>query len=397
MKFSLALISAALMGVAAAKSPATVEKGASIKADSKMGMNLLGKARRLDEAEEADMTWVTGYSIKFQGCHHISQWNADADGEEDVRVATKRLVRFRLCPSDVCSAESGGGCSSGYGDYIIDMNIFLEAYMQNKQETEEYNCEYTMNNVCDCEDGDDKGDDFNAEYCEYDCYMAKGMDYCVENNPYVDDEQEGEKFEIEEYMECGQWEAPDNNNNNNRRRLEEEEVQYFLGPYCADQGGKIYLGMFNDEDCTNFADDYGGKSLYSDMAGESLPYSSESLIGMECFSCMQNKEDDGNNDNNNGDEEADEVSEICEEVYNQAGKCESQLSSSVVGDKNENGCNYIEGIKIVRKNGTIIAGGSKNKVASAFIGIFAVSFVLLGAYVYYLKTKLDRAKINLSD
>jgi len=58
----------------------------------------------------------------------------------------------------------------------------------------------------------------------------------------------------------------------------------------------------------------------------------------------------------------------------------------------------MKGIKITRSNGVIISGATnKNKVASAFIGIFAVSFVLLGAYVYYLKTKLDRAKINLQE
>uniref|UniRef100_A0A7S2W4T5 Uncharacterized protein n=1 Tax=Eucampia antarctica TaxID=49252 RepID=A0A7S2W4T5_9STRA len=393
MKFSLALISTAFMGVASAVSPVAMEKGASIKADSKMGMNLLSKARKLEEDGEVDMTWVTGYSIKFQGCHHVSQWNEEADGEEDVRVATKRLVRFRLCPTDVCSSESAAGCASGYGDYIIDMNVFLEAYIQNKQEQEEYMCEYTMNNVCDCEDGDDKGDDFNADYCEYDCYMDRGMDYCVENNPYVDDEQEQEQFELEDYMECGQWEAPDDDN---RRLEEDEEVGYYLGPYCADQGGKIYLGMFNDEECTNFVDENGGKNTYADLAGESLPYSRESLIGSDCFSCMQNKDVEEGDDNN--DEEAeDEIKEICEQVYQQSGKCETRLSSSTGADINEGGCNYIEGIKIVRRNGTVISGGSKNKVASAFIGIFAVSFVLLGAYVYYLKTKLDRAKINLSD
>lgn len=394
MNFSLALISSIFMTAAAASVPASIEQGASIKADSAMGMELLGKARKLEGDDEVDMTWVTGYSIKFQGCHHISQWNEEADGEEDVRVATKRLVRFRLCPSDVCSSDSGAGCSSGYGDYIIDMNTFIDAYIQNKQATEEYNCEYTMQNTCDCEDGDDKGDDFNAEYCEYDCYMNLGMDYCVDRNPYVDDEQDQEKFEVEEYMECKNWEPK----NDNRRRLEEEEAQYFLGPYCADQGGKIYLGMFTDEECTNFADDYNGKATYSELAGESLPYSSESLIGMDCFSCKQPAEVDNDNDNNNNNNQnqQDEIKEVCEQVYQSAGKCESRLSS-VTAYANENACNYIEGIKIVRRNGTVITGASKNTVASAFIGIFAVSFVLLGAYVYYLKTKLDRAKINLSD
>ena len=38
-----------------------------------------------------------------------------------------------------------------------------------------------------------------------------------------------------------------------------------------------------------------------------------------------------------------------------------------------------------------------HNVPPVFIGLFACSFVLLGGYVYYLKTKLDRAKINLSE
>ena len=56
----------------------------------------------------------------------------------------------------------------------------------------------------------------------------------------------------------------------------------------------------------------------------------------------------------------------------------------------------MEGIKIVRKNGVVVSGpGSKNTTASIFIGLFACSFLLLGGYAYYLKTKLDRAKVNL--
>jgi hypothetical protein len=35
------------------------------------------------------------------------------DGEEDVRIATKRLVKFRLCPTDMC--DNNKGCNSGYG------------------------------------------------------------------------------------------------------------------------------------------------------------------------------------------------------------------------------------------------------------------------------------------
>uniref|UniRef100_A0A6U9V4X7 Uncharacterized protein n=1 Tax=Pseudo-nitzschia australis TaxID=44445 RepID=A0A6U9V4X7_9STRA len=364
-----------------------------VKADSALGLSLLSKARKLED-EEVDFTWVANFSIKFQGCHHISQWNDEADGEEDVRIETKRLIRFRLCPANECSPDKAGGCDSNYGDYVIDMNTFLESYYEALDNYNEYRCEYTSAVLCDCEDGDDKGDDFDEELCEYDCWVEHGMaDTCADRNPYEDDEQEQEEeFDLAEYVECKQAEFQ----NDERRRLDEEEIEYFIGPYCAEQGGAIFMGLFTDETCTSFADEYGGTGVYSSMAGKSLPYSDESLISMDCVSC---KEPEDYNNDGNDEQDGDEVIEMCEEIYQGAGKCEQGLESTgYVSSANNNACNYIAGIKVVRKDGIITQVGSKaNKTASIFIGVFVVAFVLLAAYVYYLKTKLDRASINLSD
>ena len=50
------------------------------------------------------------------------------------------------------------------------------------------------------------------------------------------------------------------------------------------------------------------------------------------------------------------------------------------------------------KYGIIVTrGGAGSSTVAAFIGIFAASTVLLGVYLYYLQTKYDRAKINLSE
>ncbi|KAL7427200.1 hypothetical protein ACHAXH_000785, partial [Discostella pseudostelligera] len=107
----------------------------------------------------------------------------------------------------------------------------------------------------------------------------------------------------------------------------------------------------------------------------------------------------GENQNNANDQaDADQVKEVCEQLYANSGKCEANLSNSNVKYPNNNACNFMQGIKIVRKNGTIIRGaGSLNTTASIFIGLFACLFVLIGGYVYYLKTKLDRARVNLSE
>jgi len=386
-------------------------EGRSIKADSKMGNKIMSSARKLENNNDNvdEFEWVVGYEIKFQGCHHVQQWNEEADGEDEPKIQTKRLVRFRLCPAGSCSASNAGGCDSGYGDYIIDLNLFLMAYWEDRMEQQEWDCEYAENNVCyDCENAN------NQEYCQYDCYNDNGYSFCNEENPYEqDDGQEQVEFEIDQYMECAQWDLPDNNNRRElsaamKRKLE-DEVQYFIGPYCSDQGGSVHLGVFTDEFCTNFADSeydgYDHKGFYYKMVGEALPYAETSLVGDECLSCKEreevpdNQNNDGNNNNNNNDaQDEDEVIELCEQLYAQAGKCESNLSpNSYYFRANENGCNYMDGIQIMRTDGTVVVkNAGSNKTAAAFIGIFAVAFVLLGAYVYYLKTKLDRAKVDLS-
>ena len=373
----------------------------SVKADSKIGTKLLANSRRLENDEDVDSTWVVGYSLKFQGCHHVSQWNDEAD-EDDPKIQTKRLVRFRLCPTDTCSYGDAGGCGSGYGDYIVDMNTFLEAYMENRQEFEEWNCEYYENNVCYCENAN------NEEYCLYDCFLENNLEYCMDENPYQDDDNndDEEEFEIDQYMECGQWDVPESDDDGGRRLEDDDEIEYFIGPYCSDQGGKIYLGLFTDEYCTNFYEDQSngtetGEEFYYNAVGKALPYSSESLVGMDCVSCKERGENDGNdnddNNNNNNQNEEENLLEFCDEIYQQAGKCESTLDDGVISYPNENACTYIEGIKIVREYGVVVqSGGTNSMTANVFLLFLGVAFVSVGAYVTYLRTKLDRVKVNLS-
>lgn len=363
-----------------------IATASAIKVNSPVGQHLMSNARKLEDGddEEFENTWVAGYSIKFQGCHHIKQWNDEADDEEDVRIETKRLVRFRLCPTESCSAQKAAGCTSGYGDYIIDMDAFMESYFEAKREEMEYNCEYHLQYNCNCDGDNNDDEDFNEEYCEYDCFIDSGMEECVDRNPYnQDDEDEVEEFNLEEYMQCGAL----NINNNDRRKLDEDEVEYFVGPYCANQGGAIHLGVFTDDTCSTFSE-----VTFESLAGYELPYSSESLVDENCLSCLERVEDDGDNDNNNNqndEQDEDEVIETCEMLYNYAGKCEANLPEGTVYEVNNQACNYMQGIRIVRQDGIIDTGSSRpSAVATAFIVIFAMAFAAMGFYVWYLRTRL---------
>ena len=347
----------------AAKNKHTVIKSGSITSNSLTGQRILSQATREDDVppaaggralDDQQASYVANYSLKFQGCHEITQWNADADGDDDVRVSTKRLVRFRLCPADSCQDESSAGCSSGYGDYVMDMNTFLEAYLEGVEDEREYQCEvYTekCENQCDGQDDD---------ACEQACLTGYGMGDCYQG-------EDGEAFDVQEYAQCAEW----NGNGGNGRRLDGNGNAYYVGPHCSDQGGAIHLGLFTDDTCTTFA----SSSAYE------LPYSDQNLVSTACKSCK---------DNDNGG-----VAEMCDTMYQMSGKCETNMDSGYAS--NEAACTYIAGIKIIREGGVIRTSSTKkSKAAAIVIGLFTTVAVLLGAYVYYLRTKLGRAKINLS-
>ena len=367
MKLTLAVAATLITGTAA-------QIISSVPADSKFGLGLLSKARRVADAQEADSTWIANFSLKFQGCHHISQWNANADGDDDVKIETKRLARFRLCPVDSCSSDNAYGCKSGYGDYIVDMDTFLETYMANKEEVDAANCETYADTYCGCVDNGD--DQYNEETCQQKCFKKAGMEECVEKDQYYTN------IDAADYLVCAAYAA---GGDGRARRLDGAADAYYIGPYCSDQGGAIQLGMFTDDSCTEFADEYGGKNAYKTLTGNTLPYSSSSIVDSKCYSCKE------------GADGYYETSEACSSMYGVSGKCESEISSTVA-NYNSNACTYMEGIKTTTSSGIISSANlNSNKVASAFVGIFAVSFVLLGSYVYYLKSKLDRGSINLSD
>jgi len=69
----------------------------------------------MGEEQEVDLT---GYSMKFEKCQFVKQYDEEEDGGEDndTILSTKRFVIFRMCPDSSCSS-----CNYNYGEYIVDM------------------------------------------------------------------------------------------------------------------------------------------------------------------------------------------------------------------------------------------------------------------------------------
>lgn len=387
-----------------------------ITASSAIGQTLLTSARRLENGgnnnnNNNNYYWMANYSLKFQGCHNIKAWNDDADDYSDVKIKASRLARFRLCPSNYCSKSGSVGCKKGYGDYIIDIDTYVSAYVEAQRNQDEYECEMYLYKHCDCEENDDRDDGFDLDMCSYKCYAkAKKWD-CIESNPYYDDDASSHYNDLrdfEKYFEgCSPFQSGDGNNHRKRRLEDGYYYDFYIGSYCAEQGGKIYLGMFTDDTCTVFADKNAGRSTYKELTGGlELPFSDVSMVRQDCVSCnvRDHKEyqNDDENDNKNKNNNQNQVRILgsCKDVYKAAGKCETHMASNngYAGPYtiNESACFYLEGIKIVRKDGIINTSLTRpNQVVSFFIFVFSVSFTLLGAFIYYLRMKLGM-KINLN-
>lgn len=400
-----ALVATASLATAKKHSPKRLPS--EVPAASDLGRSLLSQSRRLDgEEDEESFTWIAGYSLKFQGCRHHAEMNFDADDDEEVKVKTIKLAHFKLCPSGSCSKKKAAGCTSNYGDYVVDLATFAKTYVEGQKRAREYECKMYMYETCNCQENDDKDDGFNRDYCEYDCYAAsKDYSDCIDRNPYEEDEggDRNREFEAQEYAECKEWEVPeDDDDNANGRKLEEEEEeeeedQYFIGPYCSDDGSEVYLGLYTDDTCTNFADSNKGKTTYKTLSkGEDLPYSSVSLVSAECVSCIEQEDPDRrdeNDGNDDGEEQGPEVSEQCEQLYESAGKCESSIDvskSGMTSYPSSEACQFIEGLKYTSADGIVHV--TTSKAATFWAVVFGFACVGLAAFAFQLKKKVEEAQ-----
>eukprot|EP00588_Corethron_pennatum_P013977 CAMPEP_0194279226 /NCGR_PEP_ID=MMETSP0169-20130528/13700_1 /TAXON_ID=218684 /ORGANISM="Corethron pennatum, Strain L29A3" /LENGTH=405 /DNA_ID=CAMNT_0039023607 /DNA_START=102 /DNA_END=1319 /DNA_ORIENTATION=+ len=361
-----------------------------------LSIDPLAAARRLEgNDDDGNYNYLSGYSVKFQGCHDVRQWKGgdDEDNEDgsEVRLATQRLVRFRLCPAEACHESKETGCSTGFGDYVVDLGTFAEAYLTAREKSQQYACESAAE-ACGCE-GDDDGVD--QEECEYECYVKYGYDFCFENDD--DAEKNGNAIDARDYIECTLYEfeqADDYVADDYAVDDAYVATVYYIGAQCSGQGGGVMLGLFTDASCT-----IESNQTFEELSGGVvLPYSSSdaSLVGDDCVSCLdQNEGNDGD-----GDEEEDEnaqyentVSPSCEDLYTVAGRCEKSMGLTY---PDNNACSYIEGVKLMSADGivsTVAAKGSKT--ATLAICLFTTSTVLMLSYVKHLHNGFSRAvKIN---
>merc|ERR1712216_779171 len=127
---------------------------------------------------------------------------------------------------------------------------------------------------------------------------------------YIEDKQEDmyndDNFDMKEFAECREYEADQDADDDNA-------AQYYVGPACAEDGLDIKLDLFQDQYCSVASDEVTFEDISNGM---SLPYSSGGLISNYCESCYT-ANDDGEY----------ELSEMCMKLYENSGKCETEMET----------------------------------------------------------------------
>lgn len=286
MKLSTAfvtLMSMAATTVAATKSATTISGKKTI--SGKAAQKLV--RRRLDDAEEEqeeEFAFLGNYNLKLVGCQSsLSEPIVSEDGEYEYAA-----VLVRLCPASDCASDTDAGCKDGYGDMLVGMQTFVEAYFEEQEDDE-----------------NDGNDDKNFEVDKF----AK----CEEYNP-------------DEY----------NNGDDDANQGAWENYAFYVGPTCTEDELGLKLELFTDETCQTVSE----TSFETISNGWVLPYSTGGLVSTYCSSCSQY----------NDDGEA-EIRELCEQSYeNAALKCETNMEIYSYYGQNTGGCETIEAMFPAKKS-----------------------------------------------
>ncbi len=161
---------------------------------------------------------------------------------------------------------------------------------------------------------------------------------------------------------------------------DDNDVKYYVGPKCSSNGQRINLGVFRDEDCTQEYDD----GVFMTSYKMSLPYSSTNIVAENCISCT------AADANNGGYYDDPDITEICEESYMNAVRCETNLYKQL-SYVDETGCEYM----------TKVESLSQAQPSSAFAWFMVAFFAVCCAGLAFLAAQMymstKKRQINLSD
>eukprot|EP00577_Skeletonema_sp_RCC1716_P012874 CAMPEP_0113417088 /NCGR_PEP_ID=MMETSP0013_2-20120614/25466_1 /TAXON_ID=2843 ORGANISM="Skeletonema costatum, Strain 1716" /NCGR_SAMPLE_ID=MMETSP0013_2 /ASSEMBLY_ACC=CAM_ASM_000158 /LENGTH=414 /DNA_ID=CAMNT_0000304193 /DNA_START=42 /DNA_END=1286 /DNA_ORIENTATION=+ /assembly_acc=CAM_ASM_000158 len=402
MKIALAT---ALIGVTSATTSSSnpfAPKVTPNNADSKRIGRLLSSAtplRQLDGSGSSSYTIdISKYSLRFEKCSTVKQYNANNNYQEsDTVLSAKRFVIFRLCPNHSC-----GSCDENYGEYLIDMESYLDAMLQYKYEEQTEYCTacetcYTQaaqanndmgayyDDATQQQEDDDGCGSFNLDSCYKECLNIANM----ESNGYVD---------AADYVGCVKVYENEN-----------KGLAYWAGATCNANGSRIKIGLFTDEDCNN-QDDSANTELYmKNDNGYNVKLSYHLLKHTfvngynNCITSCADYED--------GSDYA-QTAEVCDTLYDSSAKCETSHAFNYRTSENSQNwmeemtaCDFIEQVNYgtYDASGEIVVTGGRMIIQRAtssgaqrfFLTFFVWGTIFMSAYVALLYHKIMKGQKSL--
>jgi hypothetical protein len=198
----------------------------------KSASKILRAARKLEEgddnAEEDEFAYLGNYNLKMIQCKN-GETVMNAEGEYEYGAAV-----LRLCPTSTgCDSDEVEGCKSGYGDIVVSLATFVDAYFE------------------------DQKDNMNWD----------------------------DQFEVDKYAECEQYEVEDNGDDGQENQY--ANYAFYIGPTCTESGDDVRLALFEDEVCT-----YESEIAFEAISnGWTLPYATGGLVSTSCSDCMEYNDD----------------------------------------------------------------------------------------------------------
>jgi len=415
LTFALAALSAAVVSA----NPFAPRKSANNAMSAYMS-KLVNKARPTSNSQlgrrledEEYVVDISGYSLKFEQCQFVKAYDDELaeDADSTTVLATKRFVIFKLCPTGYCDS-----CTTDFGEYIVDLEEYLEATVEYQQEMQENMC-----NACqECgnweenEENDQNQDEedrrrlANRKLQNYDVDCDSCYDECMK----IENMEENGYIDATEFLECQMIYDPE----------DDGKAALYAGPMCASSGSKIKIGVFSDEECNTPDYDKDVDDYLMDGDGVSMKLSHallKTVYSSECISCLQVDEEDENGDNNNDDEDEEpEVIEMCEQLYEASAKCEKTNGfdngyANYYGYENQLAqesvvCDFVESLKAgsYDESGEIVVNGASSSIGGGAETTggqkFALTFFILGTvglagYAAMLHSKLTKGSTGLSE
>ena len=397
---------AALVGVTSATNNPFAPKHTPNNAESKRLGRLLSSAtplnRQLDGSDNyynSNTVDISKYSLRFEKCSTVKQYDLNSNYQQsDTVLSSKRFVIFRLCPDHSC-----GSCDNNFGEYLIDMESYLDAMLQYKYEEQtEYctacttcytNAAQSKNNmgaayyyddaVQEDQNADDGCGKFDLNSCYKECNNIENM----ESNGYVD---------AADYIGCVKVYE-----NNNRG------LAYWAGATCHEDGSRIKIGLFTDENCNNPDEDADTQLYMKNEKGYNVKLSYHLLKHTfvngynNCITSCADYED--------GNSYA-QTAEVCDTLYETAAKCESNHAFNYRREGSQNwmeemtACDFIEQLyygtydesgEIVVTGGRMIFQRAGTGAQRFFLAFFVWGTIFMSAYVALLYHKIMKGQKSL--